>query len=927
MREHTVTLLRSILGGLKELFHREQRTLELDEELRSYLEAATEDKMRSGMSYSEAARASRVEMGSMEAVKQEVRSAGWEWAAESFWHDLCYGARQLFRSPGFSAVAIITLALGIGANTSIFTLVHGVMLKQLPVDTPEQLYRIGEGEFYCCEWGGLQDSWGTFDYPFYKHLRDTTSAFEQIAAFSGNTPSFSVRRTDAQAPPQTLNGEYVSGNYFQTMGLRASTGRLLSPADERPDAPAVAVMGYHIWQGRYAADPSVVGSTVLVNDLPVTVVGIAPPGYVGARLTSSPPELWIPLSQQPAFEGQGQRSLLYSSGMAWLYLFGRLRPGMAPTQVQPQLSAQLQRWLRAEGRRDDDRHKIDKQQIQLTPGGAGVSSFRSNSKNGLYLLSAASVLVLLIACANLANLLLARSASRRQQIALRLSLGATRMRLICAALTESVLLSVIGGAAGLLLAYAGTKGILAIVFRGASFIPVSASPSLPVLGFALLLSILTGAVFGIVPAWIATHTQPSQELRSSSRSTTNQSSRPQRALVVVQAALSVVLLAVAGLVTQSLRNLESADLGFEARGKLLARISFKAAGYKPDQLPALYRQLQERLERIPGVRSAGFSLNSPQELCCVNVSISIGGRSEKWIEDVNVVFGRVSPHYFETIGTTVLRGRSITEQDTATTRNVAVVDQAFARKFFPGEDPIGRHFGLTLPGHGDDYEIVGVVKDTVYRNPASVPSPMFFLPFSQTNHYEVAGYNRLETARLYAQSIQLSVDGPPESYATPLRNALASINPNLSPISVKSYTEHVSVQYNQQRLIARLTALFSLLALLLASVGLYGVTAYTVTRRTGEIGIRMALGAARGSVVRMVLRGAVFQVFIGISIGVPLAIVCGRYLSHHLYGVGRFDPLVLGGATTVLVVCAIVAAILPARRAASIEPVQALRTE
>lgn len=923
-----MTLLRSFFSGIKALFQKDQRSLEMDEELSNYLEAAAQEKMRSGMSYADALRASRVEMGSMEMVKQKVHSSRWESTAEVFWQDIRYGVRQLLWSPGFSIVVLMTLALGIGANTAIFTLVHAVMLKQLPIAHPQQLIRIGEGEYYCCEWGGLQGSWGTFDYKFYKHLRDTSSAFEQIAAFSGNTPSFNIRRAGSAEAAQTANGEYVSGNYFSTLGIQASAGRLLNPLDDKTEAQAVAVMGYRAWQQRYASDPSIIGSTLLVNGLPVTVIGIAPPQFFGDRFTANPPELWIPLSQEPAFEGQGQNSLLYASGDAWLYLIGRLKEGMAPMQVQAQLTAELQHWLRAEGALNkEDLASLPKQHIQLTPGGAGISPFRSNSKNGLYLLSAASALVLLIACANLANLLLARSASRQQQTVLRLSLGATRWRLIRAALTESVLLSTIGGAVGLLLAYMGTKAILLIVFRGATYVPIDTSPSLPILGFALLLSIVTGVIFGAAPAWMGTHTDTSEGLHVTNRNTANHASRPQKVLVIVQAALSVVLLAVAGMVTQSLRNLEKTDMGFQARERLLANINFKAAGYQPDQLPELYGRLQDRLEKIPGVRSASVSLNSPQNLCCVTIDISIGGRSEAWIGDVDTAVSRVSPHYFETIGTPLLRGRTITEHDTQTSQHVAVVDETFARTFFPGEDAIGKHFGRSEPGHGYDYEIVGVVRNTTYRNPGSVPRPMFFLPFTQTTKSALNGEDRLETGTLYAQSIQLSVAGAPESYVSSFREALASIDPNLSPVTIKSYGEQVAMQFNQERLIARLTGLFSLLALLLASVGLYGVTAYNVTRRTGEIGIRMALGANRGNVVSMVLRGAFYQVGIGLCIGIPLAILCGRYLAHQLYGVGKFDPLVLGGATGVLCVCALIAGLFPARHAASIEPMEALRIE
>jgi predicted permease len=686
-------------------------------------------------------------------------------------------------------------------------------------------------------------------------------------------------------------------------------------------------MGYRAWQQDYAGDPSIVGSTFLVNDLAVTVVGIAPQDFFGDRFTTYPPALWIPLSQQPLFEGLGPKSLLNSSGDAWLYVIGRLRPGAMPVQVQSQLSIDLQHWLRAQRRTDDAEQKIANQHIQVTAGGTGISPFRSNSKEGLYLLSAGALLVLLIACANMANLLLARSAAREHQTALRLSLGATRGRLIRAVLTESVLLSLIGGVAGVLLAYAGTRAIMLIAFRGATYVPVNAAPSLPILGFAFLLSILTGVVFGVAPAWIGTHADPSNGLRGSSRSSTSHASRPQRVLVIVQAALSIVLLAVAGLVTQSLSNLERADLGFETQGRLLANINFKAAGYRPEQLPALYEQLEERLESIPGVRSASLSLNSPQNLCCVTVDISIGGRSDSWIGDVDTAFSRVGPQYFETIGTPLLRGRAITRQDTQTSQHVAVVDERFAHRFFPGEDPLGKHFGMSQPGHGYDYEIVGVVRNTKYRNPASEPRPMFFLPFTQTTEYAPPGDQRLETGTLYAQSIQLSVSGTPESYQDPLRKVLASINPNLSPLDLRSYSEQVAVQFNQQRLIARLTGLFSVLALVLASVGLYGVTAYNVTRRTGEIGIRMALGANRRNVVSMVLRGAFTQVAIGLFVGIPLAMLSGRALAHQLYAVSRFDPIVIGGAILVLCICALVAGFVPARRAASIEPSEALRIE
>jgi predicted permease len=919
-------LLRSLLNGLKALLHKEQRSRDMDEELAGYLESAAQEKMRSGMNYREAVHAARVEMGSAETVKQKIRSSGWESGVESLWQDIRYGVRQLLRSPGFSLVAILTLALGIGANTAIFTLVHAVMLKQLPIANPHQLYRVGEGDL-CCEWGGLQGSWSIFDYAFYTHLRDTNPNFEQIAAFAGGTPQFNLRRADVSSTAQPVIGEYVSGNYFSTLGLQPHTGRLIAPSDDQPESPAVAVISYRFWQQQYASDPSILGATVLINDLPVTLVGIAPPLFFGDRLKSNPPDLWIPLNQSPAFEGEGKNATLYSDGAAWLYMIARLKPGVTPEQIQPQLSLEIQQQLRDQGRvNSSNQSKVANQHIRVIPAGNGISIFRSSSKSGLYLLSAVSAFVLLIACANLANLLLARSASRRQQTALRLSLGATRSRLIRAVLTESVLLSLLGGIAGVVFAYTGAKAILLVAFRGASYVPIDAAPSLPVLLFALSISILTGIVFGVAPAWLGTRANPAEGLRTS-RSNAHNSTSPQKTFVVVQAALSVVLLVVAGLVTESLRNLEKTDFGFQTQGRLLASLSFKAAGYLPEQLPALYQKLQQRLEAISGVRSASLSLNSPQAGCCMNMGVVIGGRDESWIPEVNVLFDRVSPHYFETIGTPLLAGRTFSESDTQTAQHVAIVDQSFARKFFAGESPIGKHFGLSLPGHGYDYEIVGMVKDTKYRDPAYVTDPVYFLPFSQTTSYEPSGYRRLETSTFYAHSIQLNVAGSPEGYEGLIRNTLGDINPNLTVSDIKTYTEEVAVQFNQQRLIARLTGLFSVLALLLASVGLYGVTSYNVTRRTGEIGVRMALGANRSNVVAMVLRGAFTQVAVGLCIGVPLAILCGYYLAHQLYNVGRFNLTALAGAILTLSLCALIAGIIPARRAASIDPMEALRIE
>jgi len=917
-----------LIAGFGVLISKRRKRAELDEELHVYVEAAARENIRRGMAEADAWQRARSEMGSIESVKSKVSVVGWEnWIESAMW-DIRYGIRQLFRTPGFTAVAMLTLALGIGANTAVFTLVYGLVLKQLPIAHAEQLYRVGEGEFYCCEWGGLQGSWGTFDYPFYKHLRDTDTSFRQLAAFSGSTPTFNTRRPESPQAAQTINGEYVSGNYFATLGMNAYRGRLISTFDDRESASAVAVMGYRAWQNQYGADPSIVGSKLLINELPVTIVGIAPPTFFGARLAQNPPELWLPLSQQPAFEGNGRKSLLYSSGDAWLYVIGRLSAGQNPVAVQNKLTSELQQWLRSErelGR--DDLAQLNQQHIQLTHAGNGVSPFRSNSTRGLLLLSSAAVLVLLIACANLANLLLVRGATRRHQTALCLSLGASRTRLIRATFIESLVLSLMGGALGVGVAFGVAKGVLMIVFRGATLIPVSATPSMAVLAFTFLLSLLTCAAFSLVPAWLSTQADPAHGLQSASRTRGSHNSRSQKVLVVIQAAVSLVLLVVAGLVSESLTNLEKADLGFRPQGQIVASINFKASGYTLDRLSDLYQRIQNRLEQVPGVASASLSLNAPQKFCCINLNISLAGHNDKWIGDVDTIFARVTPHYFQTIGTPMVRGRAFNDSDTQTSPHVSVVDEAFAHRFFGDADPIGQHFGLSLQGHSSDFEIVGVAKDAKYRNPASPQNPMFFLPFSQTTTYGPSGYSRLESGTLYAQLIEMRVNGVPAAYQDTLRRVLADIDPKLALIHVDTYTDQVALQFNQERLIARLTTLFGVLALLLASIGLYGVTSYNVARRTGEIGVRMALGADRAYVIGMVLKSAMAQAGLGLCVGIPIAIFCGRLLQHQLYEVSRFDPLVLGGATITLALFAIIAAIVPARRAASVDPNQALRID
>ena len=843
--------------------------------------------------------------------------------------DIRYALRQLRKSPGFTITAVLTLALGIGANTAIFTLVNAVMLKSLPVADPAQLYRIGDND-NCCVWGGLQDKgWGLFSNSLYQYFVANTPQFEEIAAFSANSYVFSVRRSGSSDAAETFPGEFVSGNYFSTFGLRPYVGRLLNPQDDIAGAPPAIVMSYRAWQEHYGSDSSIVGSSLMVNGKPFTVVGITPPGFYGDRLRDDPPDFYVTLAYEPLLTQPS--SLLHVDTQHWLYLIGRMKPGVQPSQVEAQLTTELRQYLPTLSYSFDQDHisKIGKQFLKLGPGGAGIASLRNEYRSGLYMLIAASALVLLIACGNLANLLLARGMARKQQTAVRLALGASRRRLIRGLLTESVLLACIGGAAGLAMAYFGSRAILLIAFRGAEFVPIDTSPSLPILAFAFGLSLITGVIFGVAPALITSHSDPADALRGANRSTRDHSALPQKSLVIGQAALSLVLLAMAGMVSQSLRHLEHYHFGFNTAGRLIVMIDPRSAGYTEDRLPGLNQQLHDRLLQIPGVQHVAYSLYSPEDGDSWNDSLLVHGRSSESIGNLEAAWVRVSPDYFKTVGTPLVRGRGITEQDTATSQRIAVVDQKFVRKFFPHQEPIGQHFGFDRPGHGADFEIVGVVKDTQYRDPSDEPdqNPMFFVPYFQNIEFTQSNYQRMMAQSEYVRDLEIQFVGPADEIGPQVRRVLAGIDPNLSVVHMSTFGEQVIRVFNRERLIARLTQLFSLLAVLLASIGLYGVTAYNIARRTSEIGIRMAVGADRKDIVAMVLRGAFWQIGLGLVIGVPLVIVAGRLMASKLYGVGAFNPLILGGAVLALAFCAFIAGLVPAQRAASIEPVKALRIE
>jgi len=850
-------------------------------------------------------------------------------ALDSIWRDLRHTVRQLRRSPAFTATAVVTLALGIGATTAIFTLVQQVMLRSLPVAQPGRLWRIGDDVRCCYANGYRQNDWSFFSWEAYKLFRADTPAFENLAAFQLGNTGLGVRRAGSPAPAKTGNGELVSGNFFETFGISAWRGRLFTGADDQEGVPPVAVMSFHTWQGKYGSDPSVVGAAYQINGHPFTIIGVAPPGFFGAKVDShGMPDFWLPLTTEPLINGATAR--LKNPGLAWLDLIGRVRPGTNPKTLEAQLQVELHQWLASHVPDMTPQEKAlwEKQTLNLTPGGAGVSLMRQEYEYDLRLLLVAAVCVLLVACANIANLLLARGLRNRQQTALRAALGASRASLVRHALAESLTLGVLGAVAGIAVAYAGAKLILQLAFTG--WVPVDATPSTPVLLFALGISLITGVLFGIAPAWMTSHADPIEALRGANRSTGGNRHRTQKTLVVVQAAVSLVLLSAAAMLGQSLRNLERQSFGFDTSGRYLVSIDPKLSNYKQEQLPPLFRGIEDRLRAIPGVRMVSPALYAPMSNYDWSHDIRIEGRPEPGpLGNVSSDWARVTPGFFETLGDRIVMGRPISGEDYANTRPVAVINEAFAKRFFGNENPIGQHFGPAPRKNAGRYEIVGIASDMRYFswNVGHPQRPMYFLPEAQTTHFDEAELERREIWSHYLSDIVIWAPGNPPDIGVAVRRALAEVDPNLLMDGVQPYSEVIHADFARQNTIASLTSLFGAVGLVLAAVGLYGVTAYGVEQRTAEIGVRMALGADRGSVLAMVLRGAFWQVGIGLALGIPAAIGAGYLIASQLFGVKPWDPLMLSGATLLLGLAALIAAFIPARRAASVDPMQALRAE
>jgi predicted permease len=851
----------------------------------------------------------------------------------NIWGNFRYALRQFRLSPVFTATAVLTLALGIGGTTAIFTLINAVMLRSLPVSDPATLYRIGDGDD-CCVQGGPQDRWGMFSFPLYERLKEEAPEFEQLAAFQAGLRRLSVRRQGVENVARPLRSEYVTGDYFSTFGIGSFGGRVFTPEDDTPASPPVAVISHRVWQNTYSSDPSVVGSTFFVEGHPFTIIGVAPPGFFGETLRGDPPDVWLPVHQEAVIDGESE--LLNQPISAWLRVIGRLRPGASVDGMAPRLTGMLRVWLQHDSGYPANWmpgviHDLPKQIINVVPAGAGVGVMKDEYARSLEILLSVCGLVLLIACANVANLLLARAVARRGQTAVRLAIGATQRQIIFQALIESVLLAIGGGIAGLLVAMGAARLLLDLAFQSAHFLPIQTTPSLAVLAFAFGLALLTGIIFGAAPAWFATRTDPAEALRGTGRGNSDRSSFARKALLVVQATLSVVLVAGATMMARSLNNLEYQDFGYEISGRVLVSLHNPSADYPLAKLQALYRQMEDKLDHIPGVQGASLSLYNPLTDNWGELVIVEGHPIPGVGDDAGSSWDRVSAGFFQSFRMPILQGRDFTVADNENSMSVAIVNQAFVKRFFKnGENPLDHRFGLDLPQNASTFRIVGVVRDAKFAgwNLTHPAMPMFYVPLAQNVNYKPDDVmKRVETSSHFIGGIVLVTNLSPGALEPVVARMLADLDPNMTVTSVRTMQQQVDLSFDQERATASLAGLFGIVALVLAAIGLYGVTAYSVAQRTNEIGIRMALGANRAMVVQMILQGAFLRVAIGLVLGVPLAIGAGKLISSELYGVASWDPFALTVAAGALAIAAFFAAIIPASRAASISPMSALRSE
>lgn len=905
---------------LRSLFYTARVERELSDELRFHLEKLIEQNLGKGMAPEKARYAALRELGGVEQLKEECRDMRRVNFIETLFQDLRYGLRQLRRNPGFTAVAIITLALGIGANTAVFSLVNAVLLRMLPVTNPEQLVRLtwvarnyGDDEF--------------FSYPTYELLADYNKTLSGLIAFHslGNVDFV----TNGQAA--LAKGQAISSNYFTMLGVKPALGRTLLPQDDAsPAGNAVAVISYEYWTRRFDRSPSVIGAPITLNGAPVTIVGVTPPEFFGLQ-PGEPIDVSIPLRQvahvTPGWTATGSPyDALKAPFRNWLRLMARVRGGESQQLILANLQAIYGAAMRQaiEGIKGlpVDSGQIDEElgqgRLQLEPGSRGLAALRRQfSKPLLFLLIVVGAL-LLIACSNVANLLLARASIRQKEVALRMALGAGRLRVVRQLLTESVLLSVAGGALGALLAYWGSGSLVALMSHSPSSIQLRVRPDARVLAFTAIVSFLAAIVFGFAPAWRVSHLELSRAVKDSGQDVTGARHRFRLGdgLVVSQIALSLILLIGSGLLVRTLEKLRDLNPGFNSQNVLLFSLKPGMIGYKDAQVSELYQRLGDRIKAMPGVRSVSYSDFSPLAARFGSTIPMVEGYTPRPGENVPVNINFVSPGFFKTLGTAVLLGREFTENDRIGSPKIAVINEAMARHFFGDSNPLGRRFSIPdWVGDASPIEIVGVAENAKVHDLREQPVPTAYMPLLQ------------EPDAVLAVTFEVRTASNPGILAASVGRLIRQTDSRVPLFDVKTLTEQVNESLVQERAVASLSSLFGALALFLTCVGLYGLIAYSVTRRTHEIGIRMALGAQRRQVFGLVLSRGMILTFIGIGVGSVAALGLTRLMASLLYGVKPTDPLTFIVVSLILVAVALLACYIPARRATKVDPIVALRNE
>jgi putative ABC transport system permease protein len=906
-----MALLKNFVAGLRGLFRKEQVEREMDEELKEYLDTATRDKIRAGMTSDQATRAARIEMGGMEALKESVRAASWESRVETIWTDLRFGARLLRLNPLFSAAAILSLALGIGANTAIFQLIDAVRLRTLPVKNAQEIARVAIDHRGSAT-GHFSTRYPDLTYAMWQQIRAQQQAFSGIFAWGPTTfniaPGGEVR---------TVQGLWVSGDFFETLGVQPSVGRLLSAADDQPGCgSAGAVISYAFWQREFGGERSVLTRSIAVNRRPFPIIGVTPPDFYGVEVGRSF-DVAAPLCAEPLVNGED--SQLRSLTGWWLSVMGRLKPGWTMERAAAQLRAIspgiFEATLPPQFSAPNAKHFLQ-YKLGAFPGDSGLSEIRKDYEGPLWLLLALAALVLMIASANLANLMLARASAREKEMAMRMAVGAGRARLIRQLLVESLLLAVIGAALGAVLARNLSHVLVASLSTQNDPLFVDLGTDWRVLGFTSALAVLTCILFGLAPALRATSVAPGLALKESGRGATQGRSRfaLRRILVVSQIALSLTLLVGALLFARSLNNLAGVNAGFHQDGILVTDIDFTPLNLPKETRADFSNTLLKRVRGLPGVESAATTAVVPLSGDGIGHDILLRAGSES-DDDLPVAnFNVVSPGFFETLQTKFLAGRDFDEHDTAASPQVAIVNEAFAKKFANGTNAVGMKFRVQTLGKITPYEVIGLVQDTKYMELREDFQPIVYTAMAQSDR---PGTDALILIRSRASLAGL---------IAAVKADASEVNPNMD-IVFSTLRKTVENGLLRDRLMARLSGFFGLLAVLLAVIGLYGVISYMVARRRNEIAIRVALGAGRESIVRLVMQEAGALLGIGLVIGIALALAGGKAAASMLFGLKPWDVATFALALLLLAFVAVLASLLPAARAARSDPMDALRQE